>query len=62
MILVYRLIMYTDHKKLTCKTFNTDIVLRWRKIVKDHGPGKEYIEGNKNIESDKLSRLTLNGN
>ena len=25
-----KLIIYTDHKKFTCKIFNTDRVLRWR--------------------------------
>ena len=28
-----KLRIYTDHKNLTCKTFNTNIVLRWRLII-----------------------------
>ena len=38
----------TDHKNLTCKNFNTDIVLKWRLIIEEYGPDKEYIKG-KNI-------------
>ena len=44
-ILGQRLRIYTDHKNLTCKHFNTNIVLRWRLILEDYGPYIEYIKG-----------------
>ena len=40
-----KLRIYTDHKNLTCKHFNTNIVLRWRLILEDYGPYIEYIKG-----------------
>ena len=33
-----KLKIYTDHKILTCKMFNTDRVLRWQLILEDYGP------------------------
>ena len=35
--------IYTDHKNLICKHFNTDIVLRWRLILEEYGPDIKYI-------------------
>ena len=57
-----KLRIYTDHKNITCNNFNTDRSLRWRLILEGYGPDIEYIKGEKNIVSDALSRLTLNGN
>ena len=37
-LLGQRLRIYNDHKKLTCKNFNTDIVLRQRLIIEEYGP------------------------
>ena len=31
------LIIYTHHKNLTCKHFNTDRLLRWRLILEEYG-------------------------
>ena len=36
-LLGQRIIIYTDNKNLTCKNFNTNIVLRWRLILKEYG-------------------------
>ena len=33
-----KLLIYTDHKYLMCKTFNTVIVLIWRLIIEEYGP------------------------
>ena len=33
-----KLLIYTDHKNVTCKSFNTDTVLRWRLIIAEYGP------------------------
>ena len=52
----------TDHKNLTCTTFNTNIVLLWRLTIEEYGPDIEYIKSEKYIVEYKLSRLPLNGN
>jgi hypothetical protein len=50
--------VYTDHKNLT---FNNDIktqqVLRWRTKIEEFPPYLHYIQGEKNILADYLSRL-----
>ena len=35
--------IYTDHKNLTCKNFNTERLLIWRIILEGYGPGIECI-------------------
>ena len=57
-----KLIIYTDHKHITCKCFNNYRLLKWRLILEDYGPDIEYIKGEKNIGYDALSRITLNRN
>ena len=42
-LLGHKLQIYTDHKNLTCKNFNTDRVLRWILILEKYGPDIEYI-------------------
>ena len=42
--------------------FNTDRLLRWRLILESYGTDIEYIEVNKNILADALSRLRITGN
>ena len=51
--------VYTDHKNLTNKTFNTERVMRWRLILEEYRPELIYIPGNKNIFANTLSRLEL---
>jgi transposase InsO family protein len=51
--------VYTDHKNLTYKTFNTERVMRWRLILEEYSPELIYIQGDKNIVADALSRLEL---
>ena len=51
--------VYTDHKNLTYKTFNTERVMRWRLILEEFGPELIYIQGDKNIVADALSRLEI---
>ena len=61
-LISHKLRIYTDHIKLTCNKFNTDRVLIWRLILEEYGPYIEYIKGEKNMVSEKLSILPLNGN
>ena len=57
MLLGQRICVYTDHKNLTYKTFNTDCVLRWRLILEDFLPDFIYIKGQNNAIAGALSRL-----
>jgi putative transposase len=52
-------VVYTDHKNLTCKNFNTERVMRWRLLIEEFGPTLKYIKGPKNVVADALSRLDL---
>ena len=58
-LLGYPIVVYTDHKNLTCANFNTERVMRWRLILEEYGPELRYIKGEKNIVADALSRLAL---
>ena len=42
-----KIIIYTDNKTLTYKSFNTDRLLIWRLIIKYYGPDIEYIKEKK---------------
>ena len=46
--------IYTDYENITCKNFNTDIVLIWRLKLVEYGPDVEYIKGDKYIVWYKL--------
>ena len=39
--------IYTDHKYLTCKYSNTDIVLKLIFVLEEYSPEIEYIQGAK---------------
>ena len=47
--------VYTDHKNLTYKSFNTEIVMRWYLILEEPSPKQIYIEGSKSIVADNLN-------
>ena len=51
--------IYTDHKNLTYKVFNTERVMRWRLICEEFGPKLVYLKGNKSIIADAISRMKL---
>ena len=53
---------YTDYKNLTCKKYNTDILLRWRLILEEYGTDIEYTKGDKNVLAAVLPIFTLNTN
>ena len=44
-LLGHQITVYTDHKKLTYKHFNTERVMRWRLVLKDFGPELKYTKG-----------------
>ena len=58
----HKLRVYTDHKNITCRNFNTNRVLIWILILKEYGTYIEYMKGQKNIVADAISRFPLNGN
>ena len=58
-LLGQQLKVYTDHKNLTYKNFNTERVMRWRLIIEEFNPELIYIKGERNIVADALSRLDI---
>ena len=59
-LLGHKITVYTDHKNLTYKKFNTERVMRWRLLLEEYGPELVYIKGPDNIVADSLSRLGMN--
>jgi hypothetical protein len=51
--------VFTDHKNLVYKTFNTERVMRWRLIIEEFGPKLTYIKGVNNVVADALSRMKM---
>ena len=58
-LLGQRIKVFTDHKNLTYKEFNTERVMRWRLLIEEFGPELVYIKGEHNVVADALSRLDL---
>ena len=58
-LLGQKIIVHTDHKNLTYKTFNTERVMRWQLVLEEYGPQLHYIKGENNIIADALSRLDI---
>ena len=58
-LLGQEIVVYTDHKNLTYKVFNTQRVMRWRLLIEEYGPTLEYVKGVTNVVADALSRLKL---
>ena len=58
-LLGHEIEVFTDHKNLTFKQFNTERVMRWRLLVEEFGPKLTYIKGERNIVADFLSRMRL---
>ena len=61
-LLGHQIMVYTDHKNLTYKIFNTENVMRWHLILKDFGPELKYIKGENNVVSETLYCLELGDN
>ena len=60
--LVHQITVYTDHKNLTYKKFNTESIMRWRLILKEFGPELKYIKGQNNVVANALSHLDKSDN
>ncbi len=59
-LLGHQITVYTDHKNLTYKFFNTERVMRWRLVLlEEYGPELIYIKGESNVIADTLSRLEI---
>jgi len=58
-LLGHQIEVFTDHKNLVFKHFNTERVMRWRLILEEFGPKLTYIKGEHNIVADTLSRMEL---
>ena len=61
-LLGHQITVYTNHKNLTYKIFNTERVMRWRLILEEFGPELKYIKGENNVIADTLSRLEKSDN
>ena len=59
-LLGQRIVVYTDHKNLTCKNHNSNRVMRWRSPLEEYGPDIQHSPGKHNIVADALSRLDIN--
>ena len=61
-LLGHQITVYTYHKNLTYKMFNTERVMRLRLILKEFGPELKYIKGENNVIADALSCLEKSDN
>ncbi len=59
MLLGHKIIVHTDHKNLTHPnlTHTSDHILRQRLLLEEYGAELWYIQGEKNVVADALSRL-----
>ena len=51
--------VYTDHKNLTYRAFNTYSIIHWHLIIEEFSPKLVYVKGQNNIIADALSRLDM---
>ena len=58
-LLGHEIKVFTDHKNLTYKNFNTERVMRWCLILEEYGPELHYIKGERNVVTDALSQLGM---
>jgi len=59
MLLGQQIEVFTDHKNLVYKNFNTERVMRWRLLPEEFGPKLMHVKGANNIVADALSRLEI---
>jgi hypothetical protein len=58
-LLGYKIIVHTDHTKLTYAKSTSDRVMRWSLLKKEFGPGFRHIKGKHHLIADALSRIEL---
>ena len=58
-LLVHQITVYTDHKNLTYKNFNTEHVMRWPLVLEEYGPELISIKGESNVIADAFSHLEI---
>ena len=58
-LLGHHIEVFTDHKNLVYKNFNTERVMRWRLLIEEFGPKLTYVKGVSNVVADALSRMRL---
>ena len=51
--------VHRDHVNLTCKTFNSERVMRWRLNIEEYSPDLQYIKGTHSVVTDALSQLDI---
>ena len=61
-LLGQQIVVYTDHKNLMYKTYNSERSMRWRLIIGEFSPDIQYINGTKNSTTDALSLLEYDNN
>jgi RNase H-like domain found in reverse transcriptase len=54
-LLGQQILVYTNHKNLTCKNFNTEQVMRWRLLLEEYILKLRYIKGENNIVANALN-------
>jgi hypothetical protein len=58
-LLVYKIIVHTDHTKLTYAKSTSDRVMRWRLLIEEFGPEFKYIQGKYNLIAGAVSGLEM---
>ena len=61
-LLGHQITVYTDHKNLTYRKFNTERVMRWRLKLVEFDPELKYIKDGNNVVADALSCLEMSDN
>jgi len=59
MLLGQEIEVFTNHKNLVYKHFNTERVMQWRLLLDEFGPNLTYVKGSNNIVADALSQLEI---
>jgi hypothetical protein len=58
-LLGYKIIVHTDHKKITYAKSTSDRVMLWRLLIEEFGAEFKYIQGKHNLIADALSCLEM---
>ena len=58
-LLGHKIEVFTDHKNLVYKHFNTERVMHWCLVLEEFGPTLTHTKGEHNVVAETLSRLEL---